>query len=440
MKRKVIIMGAAGRDFHNFNVFFRENANYNVVAFTATQIEGIENRKYPKELSGRLYPNGIQIFPEKQLVELIKKHKVDEVVLAYSDLKSEEVMNKASIVIAADADFKLMGMETAIETKKPLITICAVRTGAGKGTIARMVLEILQKKGLKPVVIRHPMPYGDLKTQTCQRFASLKDLDKYKPTIEEREEYEPYIERGFVVYAGVDYENIIRSAEKECNIIVFEGGNNDLPFYRSDKQLKIVVADPLRPEGAFSYPGESNVIMADILVLNKINVASKENIIICEKNLRTLNKNAPIARISSDLVVDKPELIKKKKVLVVEDSPTVTHGNLSYAAGMVAAKKYGSSEQIDPKKHAVGSIKKVFERFPNLGKVLPSAGYTDEQLRDLEKTINNIKCDAVILGTPANIARFMKIKQPIVRVLYKPKESGEPILEKTINNFLTKLR
>lgn len=436
-KTKVIIMGAAGRDFHNFNVFFRNNPHYDVIAFTAAQIIGISNRKYPKELSGRLYPHGILIYPEKHLPELIKKHKIDEVVLAYSDLKHDSVMEKASLVLAIGADFRLMSMNTtAIKTNKPLISVCAVRTGAGKGTISREILNRLRSRGFSPVVIRHPMPYGDLKNQICQRFATQKDLDKYDPTIEEREEYEPYIEKGYVVYAGVDYEKILKEAEKEGNIIVFEGGNNDMPFYTSNKHLKVVVADPLRPNDVFSYPGESNVIMADVIIMNKINVASNKNIKLCEKKIRTLNKKSPIIRVRSIIRVDRPELIRGKKVLVVEDSPTVTHGSLGYAAGLVAAQKYKSSKHIDPRRYAVGSIKNIYKKNKHLKHVLPSAGYTKTQLKDLERTIRKIHCDAVILGTPMNLSHVIKIKQPIVRVSYKPKETVDGLLDKTLNKFL----
>ncbi|MFH1337277.1 MAG: cyclic 2,3-diphosphoglycerate synthase [Nanoarchaeota archaeon] len=436
-KNKVIIMGAAGRDFHNFNTFFRDNSRYDVIAFTVAQIIGISNRRYPKELSGRLYPRGIPIYPEKQLPDLIRKHKIDEVVLAYSDLKHDSVMEKASLVLAVGADFKLMGMNTtAIRTEKPLITVCAIRTGAGKGTISREILNRLRSKGFNPVVIRHPMPYGDLKKQTCQRFATQQDMDKYNPTIEEREEYEPYVERGFVVYSGVDYGKILKQAEKEGDIIVFEGGNNDIPFYTSKRHLKVVVADPLRPNDVFSYPGESNVIMADVIIMNKINVASNRNIKLCEEKIRTLNKKVPIIRVRSVVTVDRPELIKGKKVLVVEDSPTVTHGGLGYAAGLVAAQKYKSAKHINPKRYAVGSIKKIFEENKHLKHVLPSAGYTKTQLKDLEATIKKIHCDTVILGTPVNLSNIIKIRQPIARVSYKPKEIRDGMLDKILNRFL----
>lgn len=436
MKRKgptkIIIAGAAGRDFFNFLTFFKNNPRYKVVAFTAAQIPGISKRSFPKSMAGRLYTKDIPIYDEEQLPKLIKKFKVDEVILAYSDLSREDVMSKASLVLANGADFRLMGPKsTMLESKKPLISICATRTGAGKGTVARKVLRILKKRGYSPVIIRHPMPYSqDLKKQVCQRFASYKDLEKHKTTIEEREEYQPYIDMGFVVYSGIDYEMIIKSAEREGDVIVFESGNNDISFFKSN--LYIVVADPLRPTGVFSYPGEANIRMADIVVINKLNVAKRSNVKLCEKNIRMVNRKAKIIKGESHITVDKPELIKGRKCLIIEDSPTVTHGSLGYGVGMLAAEKYKALKNVNPRPYAVGSIKTLLNKYKYLKNILPSAGYGEKQIKDLEKTINSVKCDTVVLGTLCDLTKIIKINKPIVRVSYEIKEIGKK-LESVLN-------
>jgi len=385
-RRRVIIMGAAGRDFHNFNVYFRNNPNYEVVAFTATQIPNIEGRKYPPELAGELYPEGIPIYPESQLEELIRKYDVDEVILAYSDLSYDYVMDRASRALAAGADFRLMGPKsTMLKSSKPVISICAVRTGCGKSQTTRRVVDILRKHGLKVVVVRHPMPYGNLVEQRVQRFASFEDLDKYKCTIEEREEYEPHLRRGVVVYAGVDYEAILREAEKEADVIVWDGGNNDFPFFKPD--LHIVVTDPHRAGHEVSYyPGSTNLRMADVVVINKEETAHPENIEKVRENIIRVNPKAIIIDAASPIFVENGEIIRGKKVLVIEDGPTVTHGEMPYGAGYVAARKYGAAEIIDPRPYAVRSIKKTFEEYPHLRNVLPAMGYYGDQIKDLEET------------------------------------------------------
>ncbi|MFQ6074417.1 MAG: cyclic 2,3-diphosphoglycerate synthase, partial [Candidatus Bathyarchaeia archaeon] len=386
-------MGAAGRDFHNFNVYYRNNPKYEVVAFTATQIPGIEKRAYPPELAGPDYPNGIPIYPERDLPELIKEHGVNEVVFAYSDVSHEYVMHRASIALANGADFRLLGpFATMLKAEVPVVSVCAVRTGSGKSQTSRRVTEILRKKGFKVVVVRHPMPYGDLTKQVCQRFASREDLDKQECTIEEREEYEPHINNGIIVYAGVDYERILREAEKEADIIVWDGGNNDMPFYKPD--LHIVVADPHRPGHEIVYhPGETNLRMADVVVINKVDTANPANVQTVRKNVKRLNPKAIIIEAASPITVDKPELIKGRKVLVVEDGPTLTHGNMPYGAGTIAAKRLGATEIVDPRPYAVGSIVKTFEEYPHLGAVLPAIGYGKEQIKELEETINQTPCD-----------------------------------------------
>jgi len=428
-KTKVVIMGAAGRDFHNFNVYYRSNPKYEVVAFTATQIPGIEKRGYPPELAGPDYPNGIPIYPEEDLPELIKKHGIDEVVFAYSDVSHEYVMHRASIALANGADFRLMGPSaTMLEAKVPVVSICAVRTGSGKSQTSRRVTGILREQGFKVVVIRHPMPYGDLTEQVCQRFASREDLDKHECTIEEREEYEPHIANGIIVYAGVDYEKILREAEKEADIIVWDGGNNDLSFYKSD--LHIVVADPHRPGHEVAYhPGETNLRMADVVVINKVDTADAANVASVRRNVERLNSNAIVIEAASPITVDRPELIKGKRVLVVEDGPTITHGNMAYGAGTIAAQRLGAVEIVDPRPYSVGSIVKTFERYPHLGAVLPAVGYSKEQMKELEETINQTPCDVVLIGTPIDLRHVLQLNKPAARAKYELEEIGAPTLE-----------
>jgi predicted GTPase len=433
MRIKVIIMGAAGRDFHNFNVYFRDNKEYEVVGFTATQIPGIEERKYPPELAGANYPEGVPIFPEEDLPKLIKKHNVDQVIFAYSDVSHEYVMHRASIALASGADFRLLSPSaTMLKSKIPVVSVCAVRTGSGKSQTSRMVCRILKKLGYKVVVVRHPMPYGDLRKQVCQRFASAEDLDKHECTIEEREDYEPHIANGFVVYAGVDYERILREAEKEADIIVWDGGNNDVPFYVSD--LHIVVADPHRPGHELTYhPGETNLRMANVVVINKMQTADPKGIEIVRKNIKMVNPDATIVKAASPITVDDPELIKGKKVLVVEDGPTVTHGNMAYGAGTIAAEKLGASV-VDPRPYAVGSIRDVFEKYSHIGALLPAVGYGKEQIRELEETINATPCDAVVIGTPIDLRKALRLNKPAVRVRYELQEVGKPNLEEVLRS------
>jgi len=439
MKKKVIIMGAAGRDFHNFNVYFRGNENYEVVAFTATQIPDIEGRKYPAELAGaELYPEGIPIEDEADLKNLIEENNIDQVVFAYSDVTNNYVMQKAAMVNNTGADFVLMGMQNSVvKTTKPLITICAVRTGCGKSQTTRRVVEELKNKGLKVASIRHPMPYGDLAKQKVQRFAEMEDLDKHKCTIEEMEEYEPHIKMGSIVYAGVDYEAIVREAEKEADVIVWDGGNNDTPFYSSDKELNIVVADPHRPYDELDYyPGHTNLLRADVIVLNKIDSADAENIHIVRNNIRRFNPKAKVVDGASPLTVDRSELITDAKALVVEDGPTLTHGEMKYGAGIVAAEKYGVKELVDPRPYAVGTIKETFEKYPEIGTLLPAMGYGDKQVKDLEETINKADCEVVVIGTPIDLNRIIKIDKPTVRVKYFLQEIGSPDLKELIDDFI----
>jgi len=428
-KTKVIIMGAAGRDFHNFNVYYRNNSQYEVVAFTATQIPGIAKRAYPPELSGPNYPKGIPIHPEDELPELIKKHGVEEVVFAYSDVSHEYVMHKASTALANGPDFRLMGpLTTMVKAKVPVVSVCAVRTGSGKSQTSRKVARTLKKLDFKVVVIRHPMPYGDLTKQVCQRFASYEDLDKYDCTIEEREEYEPHIDNGIIVYAGVDYEKIVREAEKEVDIIVWDGGNNDIPFYHTD--MHIVVADSHRPGHEMTYhPGETNLRMANVIIINKVDTADPTNVATVRKNAKAVNPDATIIEAASPITVDNPKLINGKKVLVVEDGPTLTHGNMAYGAGMIAAERLGAEEMIDPRPYAVGSIVKTFENYPHLGAVLPAVGYGKEQVRELEETINATPCDIVLIGTPIDLRRVLHLNKPAVRAKYELQEIGTPTLE-----------
>lgn len=417
-KINVIIMGAAGRDFHNFNTYFRGNPRYNVVAFTAAQIPGIAERRYPKQLAGKLYPRGIRIHTEHELRELINKHDVDYVFFSYSDVSHEQVMHKASIVLSCGANFGLLGShDTALKSGKPVIAICAVRTGAGKSPTTRYVSLFFKKKGYRVVVIRHPMPYGDLLEQAVQRFATYNDLDKYKCTIEEREEYEPHIQNGIVVYAGVDYQRILEKAEKEADIIIFDGGNNDFPFIRPD--LHVVLADARRPGHEMLYhPGETNFRMADVLVISKADSARKGDVKVIMENIKKYNPKARIVKAKLRLVIDKPGMIKGKRVIVIEDGPTLTHGGMTYGAGTVAAKSHGAII-VDAEKYAVGSIKDVYKKYTHLKKILPAMGYDRKQIRELEQTINSAKCNAVIEATPINLAKLIRINKPIIEVNYE---------------------
>ena len=435
---RTIIMGAAGRDFHNFNTFYRDNEKYEVVAFTATQIPNIEGRKYPTELAGKLYPEGIDIYPESELPELIKQFDVDEVVFAYSDVPYDYVMHKAALVNGLGADFRLMGTkETQVKSSKPVVAICAIRTGCGKSQTTRRVAEILQNMGLKVAAIRHPMPYGDLVKQRVQRFATYADLDKHECTIEEREEYEPHIDTGVIVFAGVDYEAILREAEKEVDVILWDGGNNDFPFYETD--LWITVVDPLRPghESAY-YPGEVNTRMADVVVINKVDTANGEDVMKVRENVQTLNPNAVIIEAASPISVADPSAIRGKRVLVVEDGPTLTHGGMKIGAGWVAARRFGAAEIVDPRPFAVGEIAATFEKYPDTGNVLPAMGYGDQQIRDLEKTIDAADVDMVIIGTPIDLTRVLKINKPSQRVGYSLDEIGKPDLEDVLTRKLGK--
>ena len=435
MRAKVIIMGAAGRDFHNFNVYFRDNANYEVVAFTATQIPNIEGRKYPASLAGKLYPMGIDIYPEKDLTDLIRKHKAEQVVLAYSDLNDVDVMHKCAIANAAGADFRLMGMnQSAIKSKVPVIAVCAVRTGSGKSQTTRAIAGILRAKGRRVVAIRHPMPYGDLEKQAVQRYATYADLDKNKCTIEEREEYEPHIDKGIIVYAGVDYERILRQAEKEADVILWDGGNNDTPFYFPD--LHVVVADPHRADHAkLYYPGETNVRMADVVIINKVDTADPKNVELVKEIVKELNPKANIITAASPVTVDDPKAIKGKTVLVIEDGPTVTHGGMKFGAGLIAAKNAGAKKIIDPRPYAVNSIKETFEKYNHLENVLPAMGYGDLQIKDLQQTINAAKCDVVVSGTPIDLNRVLKANKPIIRARYELQVLGQPSLEEVLKKF-----
>ena len=439
MKRaRVIIMGAAGRDFHNFNTVFRTDDRYEVVAFTATQIPNIEGRKYPAELSGTLYPNGIPIYPESELPRLIKELKVDEVVFAYSDVSFQYLMSKAVQVVAAGADFKLQGARpTMLKSKVPVIAVVAVRTGAGKSQTSRRVCELLRAAGKKVVVIRHPMPYGDLAKQKVQRYSSLEDLKKFDCTVEEMEEYEPHIVKGTIIYAGVDYEAILREAEKEADIIVWDGGNNDMPFYQPD--LTIVVADPHRAGHEISYyPGAVNIHLADVVIINKIDTSSRMNIDLVRKNIISINPNAAIIEAASPISVEDASVIRNKRVLVVEDGPTLTHGEMTYGAGHVAARKFNAKEIVDPRPWVVNSIAETFKKYPHIGTLLPAMGYGGKQIKDLETTINKVDCDSVIIGTPIDLRRIIKIKKPSTRVYYELDEIAKPNLNEILDRFLRK--
>jgi len=437
--KRIIILGAAGRDFHNFNVLFRDNPDYNVVAFTATQIPFISDRIYPKELSGKYYPHGIKIYDESDLPALIKRTDADACILAYSDLPYQTVMEKAAIVNSNGADFWLLSPEkTMIKSSKPVIAICAVRTGSGKSQTSRYVASLIRKKGLRAVIIRHPMPYGVLKDQIVERFATLKDLDKYNTTIEEREDYEPHIKNGFVVYAGVDYQRILEEAEKEADVIIWDGGNNDASFIKPN--LLITVADPLRAGNETSYyPGETVAMMADILLINKVNSATKEQIDTVVKNLRRINSKASITYADSIVMPDNPGIIKGKKVLVIEDGPSITHGGMLFGAGTVAAREFGAKEIVSAKTHAVGTIKDTFEKYPQLANELPAVGYSPKQIRDLQNTINGVDCDLVISATPTDLRRMLNVDKPIVQVKYELKPVGTEF-DRLLNRFLLKVK
>jgi predicted GTPase len=428
-KNRVIIMGAAGRDFHNFNVYFRDNLDYEVIAFTAAQIPNIDGRRYPPELAGELYPEGVSIYPEAQLDDLIRRHQVDQVIFAYSDVSHEYVMHKASQVLAAGADFRLLGADaTMLESEKPIVSICAVRTGSGKSQTTRYVCDLLQQMGKNVVVVRHPMPYGDLVAQAVQRFATYEDLKRHKCTIEEREEYEPHLDRDVVVYAGVDYEPILRQAEQEADIVVWDGGNNDLPLYRPD--LHIVVADPHRAGHELRYhPGEANLRMADVVVINKVDTVDPESIIQVRENVYSLNPDAVIIEAASPIFVGDMEAVKGRRVLVIEDGPTLTHGEMAYGAGVVAARRLGAAELVDPRPYAVGSIAATFEKYPHIGALLPAMGYSDEQIAELEETINAVDCDLILAATPIDLRRLIDVRHPVDRVSYELQVIGQPTLE-----------
>jgi predicted GTPase len=436
MRKKVIIMGAAGRDFHNFNVYFRHNRLYEVVAFTATQIPGIQCRVYPIELAGTDYPSGIPVYPEEELPQLIKKFGVDEVVFAYSDVSSEYVMHKASVVLAGGADFCLMSPQTTmLKARVPVISVCAVRTGSGKSQTSRQIAKILKDRGLKTVVVRHPMPYGDLEKQVWQRFASYQDLDRYECTIEEREEYEPHIDNGIVVYAGVDYGKILEEAQKEADIIVWDGGNNDVPFLRPD--LHIVMADPHRAGNELTYyPSEVNLRMANVVIVNKVDTADPAKVELVRANVKSVNPDALILDAASPISADKPELIKGKRVLVIEDGPTVTHGDMPYGAATIAAKKFEAKVIVSPRPYAVGSIKETYAQYAHLGSILPAVGYGEKQITELKETIDATPCDVVLIGTPIDLRKVINLNKPTVRVKYELQVLGPVCLEELVDDFL----
>ncbi|MDM7925932.1 MAG: cyclic 2,3-diphosphoglycerate synthase [bacterium] len=434
-KKRILILGAAGRDFHNFNVVFRGDASVEVVAFTATQIPRIDGRMYPPELAGPLYPKGIPIRSENDLVTLIRELAVDEAVFAYSDVSHETVMHKASAVVGAGAAFTLLGgNRTMLRSKKPVVAVCAVRTGSGKSQTTRRVSEILKAKGRRVVVVRHPMPYGDLVKQRVQRFAAYADLDRHECTIEEREEYEPHIDMGNVVYAGVDYGDILAEAEKEADVILWDGGNNDTSFYKPD--LLITVVDPHRAGHEVAYhPGEINLRTADVVVINKMDTAPAEGIGTVRRNIQSANPGATVIEAASPLTVERPEAIKGKRVLVIEDGPTLTHGEMPYGAGVIAAKKFGAAEIVDPRPWAAGLIREVYEKYPKIGTLLPAMGYGEEQVRDLEATVAAADCDSVVIGTPIDLSRVMRIDKPSARVRYRLQEIGTPTLDQVLGKF-----
>lgn len=441
LKRNVIIIGAAGRDFHNFNTYFRDNELYNVVAFTAAQIPDIDGRKYPAELAGKLYPGGIPIYSESDLPRIISEMKVDDCVFAYSDVTYHKVMSMSAIVNAAGANFMLLGWkETMVKSNKPVIAVGAVRTGCGKSQTSRRVIELLMKKGLKVVAVRHPMPYGNLVEQKVQRFASVEDLEKHKCTVEEMEEYEPHVVRGNVIYAGVDYEAILRAAENDptgCDVVLWDGGNNDFPFYSPD--LMITVTDPHRAGHELTYyPGEVTLRLADVVVINKMDSSAPEDIQTVRESIEKVAPKAVVVDGASPIRVDDPSKIKGKRVLVVEDGPTLTHGEMKIGAGVVAARKFGAAELVDPRPYTVGRLTETFEHYPEIGTLLPAMGYGEQQLKDLETTINNTDCDAVVIGTPIDLNRIINIKRPSTRVWYDLQEIGSPNLEEVIDEFVKK--
>jgi predicted GTPase len=430
-----IIVGAAGRDFHNFNMLYRDNEMNNVIAFTAAQIPNIAGRKYPAALAGKFYPKGIPIYEEKDLEQLIRTHHVDEVIFSYSDVTYHHVMSLGARVTTAGADFKILSAHnTMIKSNKPVISVCAVRTGSGKSQTCRKVSKLLHEFGFRVAAVRHPMPYGDLEKQKVQRFATVADLKKHNCTIEEMEEYEPHIVGGTIIYAGVDYEAILRQAENDADIIIWDGGNNDLPFYKPD--VHIVVADPLRVGDELRYyPSEANLRMADVVIINKIDSATPESVVTLRENIRSVNTRAKIVDAASPIKLEHSEMITGKRVLVIEDGPTLTHGEMRFGAGTVAAEKFGASEIIEPRPYATGEIKKTFESYPNIGVLLPAMGYSDRQIRDLETTINKVPCDVVIIGTPIDLNRIIKIKKPALRVTYELEEIGEPSLRTILREF-----
>lgn len=433
--KRILILGAAGRDFHNFNVVFRNNADYKVVAFTATQIPDIAGRRYPRELAGPFYPEGIPIFEERDLERLVAEHSIDAVVFSYSDISHPNVMHLASRAVAAGADFWFLGTEhTQVKSILPVVSVCAVRTGCGKSPMSRLVAGQLRKLGWKPVVIRHPMPYGDLAAQAVQRFATMEDLERHQCTIEEREEYEPHLQHGTVVYAGVDYEKILRQAEKEADIILWDGGNNDTPFYASD--LEIVVADPHRPGHELGYfPGEVNLRRAQVVVINKVDTAAPKDVETVRKNIQLNNPKATVVEMACRVSVAMPELIKGSQVLVVEDGPTLTHGEMPYGAGVVAARQCGAADLVDPRPYAVGSIKRTFEHYPHMIGLLPAMGYSPSQRHELEETISRTPCDLVVVATPIDLAHVIKIDKPSLRVSYEVEQLTAPGLVERLAEF-----
>ncbi|MDR0471052.1 MAG: cyclic 2,3-diphosphoglycerate synthase [Nitrososphaerota archaeon] len=442
-QQKIIIIGAAGRDFHNFNTFFRNNPDYKVVAFTAAQIPDIANRKYPAELAGSLYPEGIPIYAQDDLQRLIKELDADECVFSYSDVPYSVVMSIGAQVNAAGADFSMMGPKhTMLKSTKPVIAVGAVRTGCGKSQTSRRITEVLMAHGLKVIAVRHPMPYGDLVAQKVQRFASIADLKKHNCTIEEMEEYEPHISRGNVIYAGVDYEAILRAAENDpngCDVILWDGGNNDFPFFRPD--LMVAVVDPLRPGHELSYyPGEVTLRLADVVVINKIDSADFDSILSVRSNIERVNPKATVVDAASTISVDKPEVIKGKRVLVIEDGPTLTHGEMKIGAGIVAARRFGAAEIIDPRPYAVGRLAETYRIYPNIGKLLPAMGYGEQQMNDLAATIERTECDSVVIATPIDLARIIKINKPTTRVTYNLQEIGNPNMENVLAKFIKKIK